>query len=372
MMLPTHPETRPDGATLPGVGYGTLSLRRVLVVQTQRLGDVVCAAPLFSALRNALPSAHLTALVHRPQEQLLAEAPWLDEVIAYDRQTTHRSPWARLGLIGELRTRGFDWALSIHAASSVAFALSQSGIPWRTCVWRYGDRKKPAWSRWFHQHIRQDRLQGAKHEIEHNLDVLRALGIDPEPDRRRIYVSEPEAEAARALLAERGREEERPLAVVHPGHGGGRQVWPPERYAAVADGLAERGFQVAVTGGPAEIELGRAVTGAMRAPSVPLAGELSLRMLCAVLAEARLFVSVPTGPMHLASALGVPVVALYGPTDLAVDLTRFCPYGSPWKAVVSPIACTCLSSHRCTAPVCMAGITPTMVLDACPGVELCG
>lgn len=350
--------------TCPSLAGGRLPLRRILIIQTQRLGDVVCATPLFAALRRQFPAARLTVLVHSPFDTLLSGSPDLDEVMAYDRRRTHRSILSRLRLIGELRRQRFDWALCIHAASSVAFAVVQARIPWRTCVWRYGDRKPPHWARWFHQHVRQDRLAGAKHEIDHNLDVLRQLGMEPGEERSRLYLRADEREWAREWLRARGSDHRRPLAILHPGHGGGRQIWPAERFAAVGDGLSERGFQVAVTGSGAERELVTRVTGAMTRPALPLAGGTSLRQLCAVIAETSLFVSVPTGPMHLASALQVPVVALYGPADLRIDLTRFCPYHTPYRVVPSHVPCTCASSHTCSNPVCMTGIAPADVLAA--------
>jgi len=333
-------------------------------VQTQRLGDVLCATPLFTAVRNQFPRAYLGVLVHRPMDAILENNPDLDEVIVYDRQTTHRSLLSRLRFIAELRERGFDWALSIHAASSVAFALAHSGIPWRTCVWRYGDYRKPHWARYFHQHVRQDRRVGDRHEIEYNLDVLRELQMEPRHEGYRVRLTDEERAWADRWLAERGRDAARPFAVIHPGHGGGRQAWPAERYAGVADGLTERGYQVAVTGSGAERPLVERVAAAARAPVLPLAGGMSLREFAAVLATAQRFVSVSTGPMHLASALKVPAVTLYGPTDLRIESTRFCPYGSPTVPVFSDVPCTCPSSKVCSNAVCMTGLTAAGVLEA--------
>jgi heptosyltransferase-3 len=354
--------------TLPSVRGGSLSLRRILVVQTQRMGDVLCATPVFTALRNRFPEAHLAALVHRPHDVILQANPDLNEVLSYDRLTTHRSLLSRLRFVKELRQRQFDWALVIHAASSVAFALSQSGIPWRTCVWRYGDRLKPHWARTYHQQIRQDRESGRQHEVEHNLDVLRELGIEPQHSGCRVQATLEEDARAAASLAERGRDEAYPLAIIHPGHGGGRQEWAPEQYAAVGDGLRARGFQVAISGSDRETELVKRVVGAMRPaegpPPVPLAPGTGLRTLIGVISRATLFVSVSTGPMHLAAALQVPSVTLHGPDDLADHITRFCTYNCPHHTVRSPVACVCAASKTCENAVCMAAITPDLVLRA--------
>lgn len=353
--------------SLPAVRGGTLPLRRILVVQTQRMGDILCATPVFTALRRRFPEAHLAALVHRPQDVLLRANPDLDEVLAYDRRTTHRSIPQRLAFIRELREKEFDWALTIHAASSVAFALWQSRIPWRTCVWRYGDRLKPHWARTYHQHIRQDRERGEQHEVDYNLDVLREIGIEPQHEGCRAHLTPEEDAAAASWLTSRGRDTTVPMAIIHPGHGGGRQEWTPEKYAAVGTGLAARGYQVAVTGADAEQELVRKVAGGIQPGSGPqplaLSPGMSLRTLIGVVSRASLFVSVSTGPMHLAAAFQVPTVTIHGPADLENHITRFCPYACPHQTVRSPIACPCASSKTCENAVCMTAITPEAVLE---------
>lgn len=351
-------------ARWPSIGYGTLPLRRILVVQTQRMGDVLCLTPLLTALRRQFPSARIGALLHRPHEQLLVGTTDVDEVIVYDRLREHRSLAGRVRLIGQVADGRYDWALVIHAASSVAFALWRAGIPWRTCVWRLGDRRRPHWAWTYHQHIRQDREAGDRHEVERNLDVLRELGMEPDHSGYRYHVLRQERERARRLLAERGWREDLPLALVHPGHGGGRQAWPSERYAAVACGLRERGWQVGITGSDREAGLVREVAAGTGGEALDLAGAFLLREFAAALSFAGLFVSVSTGPMHLASAVGVPCVTLYGPTALRFEMTRFCPYGTPHRPVTSPIACTCDGFRTCPRPLCMEGILPEAVLQA--------
>lgn len=347
----------------PTIGYGTYRFRRILVVQTQRMGDVLCATPLFTALRRQFPKSQLGALVQSASVPVLAGNPDLDEVVPYDLSLMRRSLLHRIRFIGELRERDFDLCLSIHAASSVAFALWQAAIPWRICVWRYGREKKPPWVWTFHQHVRQERQRGTEHEIEHNLNVLRELGMDAEPSSYRVCISPAEQEWARGFLQHLGLLMGRPLAVIHPGHGGGRQEWPPEYYAAVGSGLVRRGWQVAVSGSGREGELVERVCSGIEGEAVSLAGKLDLRQFAAALTHARLFVSVPTGPMHLAAACGVPVVPLYGPADLAIDLTRFAPHGVPSVPISSPVRCPCPSSRVCSDPVCMRELRPELVLE---------
>lgn len=352
----------------PSIAGGALPVRRILVVQTQRLGDVLCATPLFTALRRCFPSAEITALVQVPFHEVLDGNPDLDAVLPYDGRAARRSLLSPLRLARELARRRFDWALSVHAAARVALALALARIPWRTCVWRYGPSRRPHWAGLFHQHLRQERAAGDRHEVDYNLDLLRLLDLEAAHEGIRVVLRPEETEAAREWLRRRGRDVSRPLAVLHPGHGGGRQVWPEAHYAALAEGLIARGFQVALTGSAAERPTVERIASTVRPAAVPsllpCAGELDLRRLAAVLREAALFVSVPTGPMHLAAAFRVPIVALYGPADLAVDLTRFHPYGTRYRAVCSPVACACPGSRVCRDPICLRAIEPERVLAA--------
>jgi len=359
-----EPDFVNSSVTHPGIGYGTLPIRRILVVQTQRLGDVLCTTPIYTALRNEFPLAHIEALVVSPHQLMLQENPDLNAVFTYDKKGLHRSFGGYLRFIGELKERQFDWALSIHASSDVAFGLWGAGIPWRTCVWRHAERRPPGWHRSFHQQVRQDRGAGDKHEVEHNLDVLRELGIDPQHRGYRVVLRQDERDETRALLRGLGRKEGIPLAMVHPGHGGGRQQWLPAQYAAVADGLVARGMQVAVTGSKGEVPLVAQVTAAMRHPVMDLGGKLDLRSLACAIADASLFVSVSTGPMHLAGAFKVPSVTVHGPADLRSHIVQFCTYDCPHRTVESPVPCPCPSSTKCENAVCMAAITPEHVLRA--------
>jgi ADP-heptose:LPS heptosyltransferase len=127
----------------------------------------------------------------------------------------------------------------------------------------------------------------------------------------------------------------------------------------------QRGYQVGITGSPGERELTAAVTAAASNVGViDLGGQLSLRALAGALGTAQLLVSIATGPMHLAAAMGTPAVTLYGPTDLSIDRTRFSTHHSPQQQVLSPVTCPCASSHTCQNPVCMTAITSEAVLAA--------
>ncbi len=319
--LPTRSETWVAGAES---GFPAPA-RRILAVQTQRIGDVLCFTPFLTALRRRFPRARLTALVQPPGDQLLRANPDLDNLLVYDPAAARGRPVALGFLVRQLRQERFEWAFSIHAASSVSLALRLAGIPRRTCAWRFG--RPPAWGRRYTQSILQHRERGECHEVEYNLDLLRALGIQPEHEGYRITVLPDAAARATRVLRAAGIGPGAPFVVLHPGHAGGRLEWPPGYFARVADRIVEDlGIPVALTGSAAEAPLAERVRGAMDNRASLLAGRLTLPELAAALRAARLYVGVSTGPMHLAAAVGTPVVSLYGPEELIPERTRFCPY----------------------------------------------
>jgi ADP-heptose:LPS heptosyltransferase len=389
--------------------------RRILAVQTQRIGDLLCFTPVLTALRRRFPAARLTALVQATGDELLRYNPDVDGVIAYDARAVRGRPAALLALSRALREQRFDWAFSVHAAGSASWAIRCAGIPWRSCVWRYGASRPPAWFRLYSQGIIQERHRGVKHEVEYNLDALRAVGVEPQHSGMWVTVpawAEAGADAmlgsrtgarrapaeddgacllaqqhlidstrgiagahsghggsAAVLDAPRFLEAPRGFVVLHPGHAGGRQQWPADHYARLGELLTSAGCRVVVSGSAREAPLCERVTTQMRSPALNLAGRATLLELAAILRSARLFISVPTGPMHLAAAVGTRVVALHGPQELSADPIRFAPYYADATIprhcpVFSPAGCDCRRMRDCRSPTCLRAITPEIVFDA--------
>ena len=346
--------------------------RSILAVHNQRIGDIVNFTPFLTALRRQFPEAAIAALVATPSQQVLSGNPDVDRVLVYDRNAL-RSPAAFAQFVGEIRALRADWAVVVHAAATVAWAIHLAGIPRRTVVWRYGAAQPPRGARLFNHRVVQVRDKTDCHEVEQNLRVLRDAGIEPAHDGLRLFPSPADHAAAQRLLADLGlphtntpTHPHKPLVAFHPGHAGGRQEWPPEHFAALGDRLVrEAGAQIIVTGAPNEAERVQRVVASMREPAVDLAGRCkSLLELSALLGRCDLFVGVLTGPVHLAAAMGTPSVVPFGPTELMIDRVRFHPYGVPYREVVSPYACTCPRMRDCTEAPCMRSIAPDTAFEA--------
>jgi heptosyltransferase-2 len=286
-------------------------VRSILVLTKYRfLGDTVVAAPLLRGARQAFPEARIALLTGPSAATVLQECPFVDRFHAFDPYHKQRGVRAFLGLMRTLRGDGRpDLCL-------VANRSYQSAMAALLCGGRVRAGFASEGRGWLLTHpVPYD---PRKREIECYLDILRAVapepgggGYDPTPQ---LWITQAERERGRALLAE--REALGPVLVgLQPGASYRAKQWCPERFAAVADALASKaGAGIVLLGGPGEEEAARAMRRAMRGPAVDLTGVTSLRETMGVLSHLALFVGNDTGVNHIAAAMGVPTVALFGPT----------------------------------------------------------
>jgi ADP-heptose:LPS heptosyltransferase len=277
------------------------SKMRILIVKVADLGDVLTATPALRSLRRTFPSASITALTSPHCKGLLEGTGFVDEVLAFDKWTAGLP--AALAL--HLRRRGFDAMLLLHhltTARGIAkyAALSTAvGAPVRAGL----DNGRG----WFLTHRAPDRGFGVRHEVEYCNDVVGLLGADPDYGPLEFPVTGEERAYAKEVLPP-----VRPLVAVHPGGGSYSTArrWPAERYYELVQRLLAAGLSPIVVGGPGEESLGRAL-GA----GIDLTGRTTMGQLGAVMEGCDAFVGNDSGVMHIAAAVGTPVVALFGPTN---------------------------------------------------------
>ena len=293
-------------------------VRRVLVTKLRHHGDVLLASPVFSVLKRALPDAEIDALVYRETASMLSGHPAVTQMFTIDRA------WKRQGVLAQARAesrllrallrRRYD--LIVHLTEHRRGAWLTRLIRPRYAVARHLDRAHWLWRTSFTHYYRLPRST-PRHIVECNLDALRRIGIQPlAEDKRLVLVPGGEATArASELLGEHGLASRR-FIQMHPGSRWLFKCWPAERSAALIERLAAEGWRAVLTGAPDERErrLVASIRAATRAEIVDLSGALSLRELAALTAQARAFVGVDSAPMHIAAAMGTPVVALFGPS----------------------------------------------------------
>jgi heptosyltransferase-1 len=278
---------------------------RFLLVRLGSLGDIVHALPAAAALRESFPYARIDWAVDPKWMRLLEGNPDLSEVIPFDR----RSSGGIAGAIRRLRDAHYSCAIDFQALYKSALISFASGaasrIGFQSSYAREG----------FAALLYTDRLnpRGA-HKVEHNLTLVEHAGARPATPRFPLAIHAEDEERIAGELAAHGLNE---YFVLNPGGGWRSKCWPAERYGELHRKLVKHyGWRGVVTFGPGEEAMARTVIEAAgKAP--PVALPLRLGPLLALLRRAEFVVSADTGPLHLASALGSPVVGLFGPTDPA-------------------------------------------------------
>ncbi len=330
----------------------------LLLRATNWLGDAVMTTPALATLRLAVPGTRIVLLARPIVADLFRGHPDVDEVLVYERPGRHDGALGRLRLAGELRRRRFDAALLFQNAFDAALLAFLAGIPERA-----GYATDGRWMLLTHPvRVNPDIL--GFHEVEYYLLLVEALGIPrPAAPSLRLFVEEGEREAMAARLAAFGIERGKPILAINPGATyGSAKRWFPDRFAAVADALSEEwGAAAVVVGSAAERPLAGDIVAAMRHAPVNLAGRTTIREMMALLSLSSFLVTNDSGPMHIAAAFGVPLVAVFGPTDWR----RTSPWAANAKVVRAGVDCspcrlrTCDRGHEC-----MLGVTAEMVIDA--------
>ncbi len=337
----------------------------ILCIRLSGLGDIVHSLNALSLLREHRPLAHITWILEERFASLLEGHPHIDELIRVPRSswgTSLKSPLGWVSVLPELtdlalnlRRRRFDVSIDFQSSFKSAWLVAAAGASLRVGF-------APPVSREL-AHLVQNRLvrvpKSGCHRIERDLALLAPLGIATRFAEAVLPHGEEHAGPIERLCSDLRR----PLVVMHPGTSGSAAFkrWPPERYAEVAERLMEeRGASVVVTWGPAEEALAFRLVGATGHRAVQAPRITHLQQLACVLSRADLFIGSDTGPMHMASALGQPVVVLFGPKD-PVETGPYC---GPSEVVTAPVECRPCTRRRCGDRRCMAEISVEQVLDA--------
>ena len=294
-------------------------LRRALVIKLRHHGDVLLAAPVLSVLKAHAPQIEIDALVYADTAEMLAQHPALATLHTIDRHLKKRGLLAQLraewALFQTLRGRRYDLLVYLTDHPRGAWLARLCGVRWAVA------RAVPVRGKWWRNsftHLFSSPRAALRHSVELNLDALRRVGIFPSEDGRRLaMVPGLRAESRLAdLLADLGLGSGRTFIHVHPASRWHFKCWPVESMVALIDRLHDDGHQVILSAAPdaAEMRMIEDIQRRLSRPAHSLAGQLSLKELAALTARARLFIGVDSAPMHIAAAMGTPVVALFGPS----------------------------------------------------------
>jgi len=331
--------------------------KRILIVRTDRIGDVLLSTPVIKALRVQYPKAYIAMMVSPYAKDIVEGNPYLDEVIIYDKDGRHKSWLSSIKFALNIKKRRFDLAFILHPTNRVHLVTFFSGIPRRVGY----DRKSGFL---LTDRIKHTKQYGEKHELEYNLDLLRCLGIYPQDRTLFMPIRAESEEQAEGLFKQEGIKETDGVLVVHPGASCPSKIWPNERFAEVSDRLIDNyGFKVLVIAGPRDMALAEAVIRHMRHPAVNLAGKTSVSQLASVLKRCRLLISNDSGPVHIASAVGTPVISIFGRNQKGLSPKRWGPLGIKDKVLHREVGCIECLAHNCAKSfACLKAITVDDVL----------
>lgn len=338
---------------------------RVLIIKPSAVGDVVHALPILNILRTRWPQSHIAWLVTPACAGLLEGHPQLDEVIPFERKRFGhgwRNPRAAAELYvfqKELRARKFDLVIDLQGLFRSAWLARKSGAPTRV---GFANAREMAWMFYTHR-VKVGTAE--QHAIERYLTVLEAMGLPRGPVEFVFPTSGVDRDYIEQLVPREKR-----YAVLIPGTNWATKRWPTGHFAGLIRPLYERyGLTTVLAGSPGEVELCEqvyknavAVNRDARAlpPVINLAGKTTLRQLVALLRDADLVVANDSGPMHIAAALGRPLVTLFGPTNPV----RTGPYGRQETVLRLDLPCSPCYSRSCSHQSCLKLLGPVAVLQA--------
>ena len=317
-----------------------MKLQNILIIKLRHIGDVLLSTPVLRGLRAAFPDARLTMLVNRGTEGVLAHNPDVNEVLCLEKGSWN----AQLKFVQLLRGRAFDGVIDLTDGDRSAAISLATGAPVRI-----GFNAEHRWRGLFYSQVAKPRPMD-QHRVDYDLCALRALGLDPKPGTPTLYPSPAEEQVVEAWLQETGllSAQGSPLLVLlQPGARYSLKVWSSERFAQLADRLADRfACQILLGGDQREREVAEQVARKVHCSPKVVAGKFSLLQFASLAKRCALFVGNDGGAMHIAATMGTPVVALFGPTYPQ----RWGPRGGPTEVIYKGLDC-----RACYHPTCLRG-----------------
>ena len=324
----------PDGldhnAPLPNIN-------KILVIRVDGIGDLLNSTPAIALLRENYPSAEITVIARPLNASVLIGNPDVDRILIFDRDGKHRGVLAQFRFYRELRRERYQLVVAMQTAMWSHLVAFLSGAPYR--LGRYQKRFKSTLTHAWRGRYRK----GEIHEVDRNLELVRLI-CHGEGQRKLVFhLSPDEIAPAKAQLASWGIGGETFLIGIHPGGSSFDKRWPEKQYAELADRLAHHyNATILLLQGPGESALTNNIQKAMQSPAIPHAPE-TVRELGALLSCCDLVVCNDSGPMHLAAALDVPTVAIFGPTDHVA----WHPLSENAAIVRRDMPCWPCSAHKC-------------------------
>ena len=336
-----------------------LTKKRILIWKLSALGDVILVTPSLRAIRRQFPHSHITLAVGRAAYEVIARCPYVNDILIYDPRGKDRGLHRFFAFIHRLKQDQYDLSIDLQNSRRSHILAFLAGIPVRV-----GYRRKCGWL--LSRAVRLPRV--VLTPIAHQQYLLRHVGVSPGDPALELWPSPLDEEQAARILSQASGKAGRSIVGMHPG-GSVRwktKRWDVQRWASLIDALAKQNVSVVVTGGSNERALGEAITRLTRSNPLIAIGETRLLELACLIKRCDVFVTHDTAPLHLAAAVGTPILALFGPTDPP----RHLPPNFTGQVINKAVFCSpCYSTYcRTVTHACMKRIEVDEVLSGVLGL----
>ena len=333
---------------------------RILVTRADRLGDLVLSTPVFSSLRRAFPNARIACLTFLENREAVEGNPFLDEVILYEKKGSEKGIAGNLFFASRLARKKFDLVIHLHATRRMHFVSWLAGIPVRI-----GWRRKCAWAL---THSFEDiKKEGKKHEAQYNFDLLKPLGVCVPDTLETFFPLSEKARLSFEMLADHlDLRRDKPWMVLNPSASCPSKIWPPERFGDLVEKISEKyDFRFIAIGTRKDRPRVEKLKSRTRTAVYDLSGKLTLGMLGILLKDSALLISNDSGPVHIASAVGTPVVSIFGRNQPGLSPARWGPLSGDSRIVWKDVGCPKCLAHNCQIHfLCLDAVSVEDVLQA--------
>jgi heptosyltransferase-2 len=332
------------------------SPKNILIVRTDRIGDVVLSLPMAELVKKKFPDCRVAYFIRNYTRPLIDGNPFIDEVVIAEESDGEIRFMKSLEII---KSKNFDTCVVVNPTLKISLMMFLAGV---------GNRIGTGY-RWysflFNNKVYEHRKYAEKHELEYNINLLNKIDIDfndfSDEIKFHLKVDDKSSEKINSILAEKGFKAGNKIVIIHPGSGGSSVDLPKEKLIELTRKLSDlKNVTIVITGSKSESKLCKEFE--ISQSVLNLSGQLDLALLKALINKADLFISNSTGPMHIAAALGVHVIGFF-PKILSCSQKRWGPYTEKRTIFIPTIDCSNCSREQCEKLNCMNSIDIGRVFD---------
>ncbi|OGX54015.1 MAG: lipopolysaccharide heptosyltransferase II [Omnitrophica WOR_2 bacterium RIFOXYA12_FULL_38_10] len=335
------------------------NVKKVLVLRTDHIGEVLLSTVVVDAIKKHYPQAHITFATSSLAKSIVEAKKGIDEIIVFDT-LGNRNLWPSLfGWYTQIAFKGYDLAILLNSNKFLHLVVFLAGIKTRI-----GFNRK--WPFLLTHKIPDVRAEGSKHEADYNLELLETIGIKESGFKPELKVSDLEKNNIRGLLSERSVDLKKKIIVVQPGSSFVQKRWPKEHFVELIKILLDHyDVNVVLSGSSEEFELCDDITKQLDKKVYNFAGKLNLKQLKSLLSIADLLIANDSGPMHISAALGRQIIAIFGRGTKGTGPNRWGPLSDKSIVFHKPFECSDCYNEKCPYDFkCLKAILPQEIFEA--------